>query len=69
MCRGDHTHPRALLLPGHHRASVVGTVPVQLSFLLSTLLLDRKHDATDRFMSRHPYRCLDKAPKEDELVC
>ena len=46
---GPHKHPQALLLPGRHRASVVGKVPVQLRFFLSTLLLDMKHDATDRF--------------------
>ena len=39
-----------LLLPGRHHASIVGTVTLQLSFLLSTLLLDMKHDAADRFM-------------------
>ena len=47
---GDHAHLQALLLPERHRASVGGTGPVQLSFLLSTRLLDMKHDATDRFM-------------------
>jgi hypothetical protein len=49
-CAWDHAHPPALLLPGRHRASVVGKVPVELRFLLSTLLLDMKHDATDCFM-------------------
>ncbi len=47
---GDHAHLQVLLLPGRYRASVAGTVPVQLRFLLSTLLLDMKHDAADRFM-------------------
>jgi hypothetical protein len=65
---GNHANPQALSLPGHHCASVVGTVPVQLSLLLSTLLLGMKHDETDRFMSRHPHRCLYRACKEDELV-
>jgi hypothetical protein len=46
----DHSHPQALVLPGHHRASVVGTGTAQLRFLLFTLLVDMKHDATDRFM-------------------
>ncbi len=56
-CAGvDHAHPQALLLPGRHRASVVGKVPVELRCLLSTLLLDMKHDATDRFM-RDAIRC------------
>jgi hypothetical protein len=58
---GDHAHPQALLLPGRHRASVVGTVTVRVRFLLYTLHMDMKHDATDRFMSRHPHRCLYKA--------
>ena len=40
----------ALLLPGYHRSSVVGTVPEPLRFLLSTLLMPMKKDATDRFM-------------------
>jgi hypothetical protein len=53
---GDHAHPQALLLPGRHYASVGGTVPVELRFWLSTLLLDMKHDATDRFM-RDTIRC------------
>ncbi len=47
---GDHTYLQALLLPGRHRASVVGKVTVQLSFFLYTLLTDMKNDATDRFM-------------------
>ncbi len=47
---GDHVHLPALLLPGRHRASVAGTGPVPLRFLLSTPLLDMKHDAADRFM-------------------
>jgi hypothetical protein len=47
---GDHAHRQALVRPGRHRASVGGKVPVALPFLLSTLLLDMKHDATDRFM-------------------
>ena len=47
---GDHAHPQALLLPGCHRASVLGTITAQLSFLLSILLLNMMHDATDRFM-------------------
>ena len=68
MCRGNHAHLQALLLPGRYRASVVGTVTAQLRFLLYTLLLDMKHDATDRFMNRHPHRCLYTARKEDELV-
>ena len=50
----DQTHPQALLLPGDYRASVVGTVTAQLRFLLSTLLLDTKHDATDRFIRDPP---------------
>jgi hypothetical protein len=50
MCSGDHAHPQALLLPRRHQTSVEGTVPVLLRFLLSTLLLDMKHEATDRFM-------------------
>ena len=66
---GDHPHPQALLLPGRYRASVVGKVTAHLRFVLYTLLLDMKHDATDRFMNRHPHRCLYKARKEDELVC
>jgi len=53
---GDHAHPQALLLPGRHRASVGGKVPVELRFWLPTLLLDMKHDATDRFM-RDTIRC------------
>jgi hypothetical protein len=48
MCRWEPS--ASLLLPGRHDASIVGTVTVQLSFLLSTLLLDMMHDATDRFM-------------------
>ncbi|OLD83383.1 MAG: hypothetical protein AUF64_04800 [Chloroflexi bacterium 13_1_20CM_54_36] len=39
---------QALLLPGRHRASVAGKVPVPLRFLLSTLLMYMKK-ATDRF--------------------
>ena len=46
----DHAHPQALLLPGHHRAPVLGKVTVQSSFLLTTLLLNMEYDATDRFM-------------------
>ncbi len=53
---GDHTHPQALMLPGRHRVSVVEKVTVQLSFFLDRLLLDMKHDATDRFM-RDTIRC------------
>ena len=45
---GDQVHPPALLLPGRHRASVAGKVPVPLRFLLSTLLMYMKK-ATDRF--------------------
>ena len=56
MCRWGPRRSQALLLPGHYRASVVGTVPVPLRFLLSTLLLDMKHNATDRFM-RDTIRC------------
>jgi len=41
---------QALLLPERHRASVVGKVPVPLRFLLSTLLMRMKKNATDRFM-------------------
>jgi hypothetical protein len=47
---GDHVHLQALLLPGRHRASVGGTVPVPSRFLLSTLLMRMKKNATDRFM-------------------
>ena len=47
---GDHAYSHALLLPGHHRAPVIGTITTQLSFLRSILLPDIKHDATDRFM-------------------
>jgi hypothetical protein len=50
MCSEDHTHLQALLLPGRHRASVVGIVTAQLRILRSTLLLDMKLNATDRFM-------------------
>jgi hypothetical protein len=44
------------VLSGQHHLSVIGTVTVQLRFLLFTLLLDMKHDATDRFM-RDSIRC------------
>jgi hypothetical protein len=47
---------QALLLPGRHRASVVGKVPVALRFLLSTLLMHMKKNATDRFI-RDTIRC------------
>jgi hypothetical protein len=47
---GPHKHPQALLLAERHHASAGGKVLVPLRFLLSTLLLDMKHDATDRFM-------------------
>jgi len=50
MCRWGPHASAALLLPGCHRASVEGKAPVPLRFWLSTLLLDMKHDATDRFM-------------------
>ena|SRR2546430_295538 len=53
---GDHVHLQALLLPGRHRASVVGTVPVQLRFLLPALLMRMKKNATDHFM-RDSIRC------------
>jgi hypothetical protein len=46
----DHAHVQALLPPGCHRASVVGTVPGPLRFLLSALLMHMKKKATDRFM-------------------
>ena len=46
----DHTHLQARVLPRRHCASVLRRVTVQLGFLLSTLLQDMKHDATDRFM-------------------
>jgi hypothetical protein len=45
-----HTYLQALLLSGQHRISVIGTGTVHLGFLLSTLPLDTKHDATDCFM-------------------
>lgn len=41
---------QALLLPGYHRAFVVGTVLGPLRFLLSTLLIYMKKKATNRFM-------------------
>jgi len=47
---GNNTHPQALLLPGRYRASIGGTVTAQLRFLLSTPLLDMKHDAANCFM-------------------
>jgi hypothetical protein len=47
---GDHAHPQVLLLPGPHRGSVGGKIPVPLGFLLSTPLLDMKQKATDRLM-------------------
>jgi hypothetical protein len=50
MCRWGPHASAALLLPGRHRASVGGTVPVELRFLLSTLLMHMKKKATDRFM-------------------
>ncbi len=43
-------------LSGRHLASVGGTGPVPLHFLPSTLLLDMKYEATDRFV-RDPIRC------------
>ena len=46
---GPHKHPQALLLPGHHRASVREKGPTPLRFWLSTRLLDMKQNATDRF--------------------
>ena len=52
----DHAHLPALLLPGCHRAWVAGTEPVPLRFLLSTLLMRMKKNATDRFM-RDTIRC------------
>jgi hypothetical protein len=66
---GNHTHLQALLLPGSYRSPVVRAVSAQARFLLYTPQLDMKHDATGHFMSHHPHRCLDKAPKEAELVC
>ncbi len=65
---GNHVQLHALLLPGSYRSPVVRTVTAQVRFLLYTPLLDMKHDATGHFTIRHPYRCLDKAPKEAELV-
>src|SRR5947209_6915754 len=53
---GDYVYPQALLLPGRHLASVGGTGPLPLHFLPSTLLLDMKDEATDRFV-RDPIRC------------
>jgi hypothetical protein len=41
---------QALLLPGYHRISIVGKAPGPLRFLLSTLLISMKKNATDRFM-------------------
>jgi hypothetical protein len=38
------------LLPGRDRASIGGTGPVPLCFLLSTRLLHMKQEAADRFM-------------------
>jgi hypothetical protein len=40
-------------------ASVVGIVTAQLRILLPTLLLDMKHDATDRFMRDTICSCYD----------
>jgi hypothetical protein len=54
-CEG-HTHPRALLLPQRHRASLGGAGPVMLRFLPSTLLLNMKQEATDGFV-REPRGC------------
>jgi hypothetical protein len=48
--RSEAKRSPALLLPRHHRASVVGAVTAPLSFLLSISILDMEHDATDRFM-------------------
>jgi len=49
--QGRTTRPlQALLLLGCQRASNGGIVTVKLSFLLSTLLLDMKHDAANHFM-------------------
>jgi len=53
---GDEVSLQALLLPGRHRASVLRTEPVLLRILLSTLLGDKKQNATDRFM-RDTIRC------------
>ena len=47
---GHHVQLQALLLPGRHRASVVGIETAQLRILLSTLLGDMKQNATDRFV-------------------
>jgi hypothetical protein len=49
MCRWGPQAFASTLLPGHYRAPVGGTGPVQLSFLLSTRLLDMKQETTDRF--------------------
>ncbi len=57
MCSENHTDLQALLLPERHRASVVGIVTAQLRFLLSTLLVDMKQDATDRFMRDSKLLC------------
>jgi hypothetical protein len=50
MCRWSHLQLQALLQPGRHRASVVGTVPVPLRVLLSTLLMSMQKNASDRFI-------------------
>src|SRR5947209_16481134 len=56
--QGRTTRPlQVLLLLGCQRASNGGIVTVKLSFLLSTLLLEMKHDATDRFMRDSIYGC------------
>jgi hypothetical protein len=44
------------ILPTSKIATTLGMVTLQLRFLLPTLLLDMKHDATDRFM-RDSIRC------------
>ena len=59
MCSEDHTDLQALLLSGRNRASVVEIETAQLRILLSTLLLDMKHDATDRFMRDTICSCYD----------
>src|SRR2546429_2921239 len=59
--RGGHAYPQALLLPGRHRGSVEGKIPVPLRILLSTRLLHMK-EATDRFM-RDTKRCCHDAQR------
>jgi hypothetical protein len=66
MCSENHTELQALLLPGRIRASVVGIVTAQLRILLSTLLLDMKHDATNRFI-RDSMRCCYNAQRFFQL--